>query len=167
MSDLATTLRSTAERYISAFKTLDADLFASLQSPKEYKHTFGPASVNPPPPQDGARFAQHIRDLQGIMKGFPVRARSTWVNEAQRQVIFHATSETWFRDEYKDSDDAEWLYHGEYVFVLDMDETGQKITKVFEFLDSKGTEELRGLMKRARAKEAEVKGKDVSKTSFE
>ncbi|KAJ9644416.1 uncharacterized protein PV06_06347 [Exophiala oligosperma] len=167
MSDLATTLRTTAGRYISAFETLDADLFASLQSPKEYRHTFGPASVNPPGPQDGAHFAQHIRDLQGIMRGFPVYAQSTWVNEPQRQVIVHATSETWFRDEYKDSGDAEWLYHGEYIFFLDMDETGQKITKVFEFLDSKGTEVLRGLMKRARANEAKAKGREVSKTSFE
>ncbi|KAL6251797.1 hypothetical protein RBB50_002007 [Rhinocladiella similis] len=167
MSDLATTLRTTAERYISAFETLDADLFASLQSPVEYTHTFHPASVNPPPPQDGAHFAQHIRDLKGIMRGFPVYAQSIWVNEAQRQVIFHATSETWFRDEYKDSDDAEWLYHGEYIFALDMDETGQKITKVFEFLDSKGTDALRGLMKRARENEVKVKGQEVSKTSFE
>lgn len=53
-----------------------------------------------------------------------------------------------------------------HLFLV-MDETGQKITKVFEFLDSKGTEVLRGLMKRARANEAKAKGREVSKTSFE
>ncbi|KAJ9499943.1 hypothetical protein LTR99_008611 [Exophiala xenobiotica] len=165
----ASTLRTTAERYISAFETLDSDLFRSLQSPRTYSHTFGPASASPPPPQDGAHFAQHIADLRGIMRGFPVYTQAMYVNEAARQVVVHATSETWFRDEVKDTEmpESDWLYHGEYIFILDMDESGEKITKVFEFLDSKGTDALRQLMKRARANQAKFKDKEIRKTSWE
>jgi hypothetical protein len=36
-----------------------------------------------------------------------------------------------------------------------MDETGQKVDRVIEFVDSKGTERLRGLMMRARANKAQ------------
>ncbi len=165
----ASTLRTTAERYISAFETLDSDLFLSLQSPSAYSHTFGPASASPPPPQDGEHFAQHIADLRGIMRGFPVYTQQMYVNEAARQVVLHATSETWFHDEIKDNDipESDWLYHGEYIFILDMDDSGEKITRVFEFLDSKGTDALRQLMKRARANEAKLKNKEVRKTSWE
>ena len=47
----------------------------------------------------------------------------------------------------------DWRYEGEYVFILDFveDERGeQKARRILEFLDSKGTERVRGLMKRAR-----------------
>jgi hypothetical protein len=126
-------------------------------------------SASPPPPKDGAHFVQHIADLRGIMRGFPVYTQAMYVNEAARQVVVHATSEPWFHDEVKDNEmpESDWLYHGEYIFILDMDESGEKITKVFEFLDSKGTDALRQLMKRARANEAKLKDKEVRKTSWE
>jgi hypothetical protein len=38
---------------------------------------------------------------------------------------------------------------GEYIFMLDIDDQG-KIERVLEFLDSKETEKLRGLMIRAK-----------------
>jgi len=46
---------------------------------------------------------------------------------------------------------GEWVYEGEYVFMFWMDESGERIERTVEFLDSKGTEEvLRPLMVRAR-----------------
>lgn len=34
---------------------------------------------------------------------------------------------------------TEWVYKGEYIFLLAMDETGKKIIRIIEFLDSKAT----------------------------
>ena len=43
----------------------------------------------------------------------------------------------------------EWDYAGEYIFILNVNEAG-KIARILEFLDSKATERLRGLMTKAR-----------------
>ena len=58
-----------------------------------------------------------------------------------------------FRDDVKDAglSDEEWSYRGEYIFILTMDESQEKIIRVLEFVDSKGTDRLRELMARARA----------------
>lgn len=58
-----------------------------------------------------------------------------------------------FRDDVKDGglSDEEWSYRGEYIFIFTMDESQEKIIRVLEFVDSKGTDRLRGLMARARA----------------
>ncbi|KAF2627059.1 hypothetical protein BU25DRAFT_491575 [Macroventuria anomochaeta] len=56
-----------------------------------------------------------------------------------------------FRKEVVDGGKEEWEHTGEYIFVLDVNEEG-KIRRVLEFLDSKETERLRGLMGRARRK---------------
>lgn len=58
-----------------------------------------------------------------------------------------------FRDDVKDAglSDEEWGYRGEYIFIFTMDESQEKIIRVLEFVDSKGTDRLRVLMARARA----------------
>lgn len=58
-------------------------------------------------------------------------------------VIVWATGRPQFRDELKDYEEfskEQWNYVGEFVFMLTMDETGEKIVKVNEFIDSKGTD---------------------------
>jgi uncharacterized radical SAM superfamily Fe-S cluster-containing enzyme len=50
-----------------------------------------------------------------------------------------------------------WRYKGEYMFMLWMDESGEKVVRVVEFLDSKGTADvLMPLMRRARENRAEM-----------
>jgi hypothetical protein len=42
------------------------------------------------------------------------------------------------------------VYEGEYILILSMDKTGEKIIRTIEFLDSKRTDDkLRPLMQRA------------------
>lgn len=60
-----------------------------------------------------------------------------------------ATGTPEFKKEVMDGEREGWEYTGEYIFILDVDEEG-KIVRVVEFLDSKGTERLRGLVERAR-----------------
>lgn len=86
-------------------------------------------------------------------------------DEQQNRVIVWAESEAFFKQELKDegSSDEEWTYKGEYMFVFSMDESGRKIKRIMEFLDSKAAEHARNLVKRATAnlrRREEVKKKE-------
>lgn len=152
-------LHTTATQFLAAFETLDADTFTSLQA-SNYTHVFAPASAGLPGQLDGPQFAHHIEHLRDILRGFPVKAKEVFDNETRNQVTVWATNETWFRDEVKDdgATEEEWLFHGEYIFVLNMDSSGEKIERVLEFLDSKGTDVLRGIMGRAMKNHAKSTG---------
>ncbi|KAJ7927988.1 hypothetical protein B0H13DRAFT_2653171 [Mycena leptocephala] len=121
-----------------------------LQS-ENYRLEFAPASLNPPAPLTREQFAAHLGHLRNIMSSFPVRAKKSWANPSLNQVVVWADGETVFHAHVRDNEDEEeWKYVGEYMFVISMDESGEKIDHVLEFVDSKGTERLRGLMARAR-----------------
>jgi hypothetical protein len=73
-------------------------------------------------------------------------------DEQQNKVIVWATSQPIFHDELKDEGltEEEWTYKGEYMFILSMNESGDKVERVVEFVDSKGSERFLGLIQRAR-----------------
>ncbi|KAK7048620.1 hypothetical protein R3P38DRAFT_2870471 [Favolaschia claudopus] len=160
-SELTQKMLATASKYLEVFAALDTSVIASIQT-EDYLQEFAPASLNPPAPRTREHFTAHLRHLGGILQSFPVRAKKMWPNPSLRQVVVWAESETVFHEEFKDSEDEEeWRYRGEYVFFLDMDERGEKIRRVLEFVDSKGTERLRGLMARAWKKKAKVEGTEA------
>ena len=145
-------LHQTAKQFLDQFGTLDVQALESILA-DNYYHEFAPASINPPGPFDRPGFLNHHGTIRDIMIGFPVAAKEYIVSEASRQVTVWATAETVFRDEAKDGEvsEEEWRFKGEYVFMFTMDESGEKITRTIEFLDSKATaDKLMGLMKRAR-----------------
>jgi ketosteroid isomerase-like protein len=139
----------TAKRYIDAFRTLDGELFTSLKTP-DCEHLFAPKSLNMPVSNNNAEFADHMTSLRRVLRGFSVYIKELWANGSQ--ITVWATSETLFREEAMDTSIPQetWSFRGEYIFILEMNEKGDKIKRVVEFLDSKLTEELRELMKRAR-----------------
>ncbi|CAG9975611.1 unnamed protein product [Clonostachys byssicola] len=152
------TLLSTATAYFQVFNALDPDVISHIQS-DNYTHQFGPASLNMPT-RTKETFAAHLKYLAGVLESFTVSIKQAWVNPSLKQVTVWAVSETKFHDHVKDNDNAEeWKFHGEYIFILDMDETGEKVKHVFEFLDSKATEDLRLLAARAFKKKEEVENK--------
>lgn len=151
----------TAKKYIGNFATLDTQAIDSILA-ENYIHQFVPASINPPGPFDKQGLLEHHRGLAKVMTGFPVTAKEYSESESSNQVTVWATSQALFHDELKDYDDGispeEWVYQGEYVFLLSMDETGEKITRTVEFLDSKQTmDKLVPLIERAN-KNREKKG---------
>ncbi|KAL9083962.1 MAG: hypothetical protein Q9165_008305 [Trypethelium subeluteriae] len=94
----------------------------------------------------------HIGRLRNVLSGFPVTVKEYIESEGSNQVTVWATAQPSFRDDVKDNEipQQDWVYQGEYVFMLTMDETGEKITRTVEFLDSKATDgELGPLMRRA------------------
>lgn len=143
----------TAKKYIANFATLDTQAMASILA-ENYIHQFAPASINPPGPFDKQGLLEQHRGLAKVMTGFPMTAKEYYESESGNQVTVWATSQALFRDELKDYDDGispeDWVYHGEYVFLLSMDETGEKLIRGIEFLDSKQTvDKLLPLMERA------------------
>lgn len=142
----------TAKKYIGQFATLDVQALDSVLA-ENHAHQFAPASLNPPGPFDKRGMLEHLDRLRDVMTGFPVTAKEYIESESGNQVTVWATSQTIFREDVKDEgiSPEEWVYEGEYIFLLSMDETGEKIVRTVEFLDSKGTDDkLRALMKRAR-----------------
>ena len=145
-------LTQTALKFLSGFQSLSPDIFLAVLSPTAI-HEFAPASCSPPAPKTPTTLANHITTLKQVLAGFPVHPKEIFENEEKRQVTIWATSLAVFRDDVKDAglSDEEWGYRGEYIFIFTMDESQEKIIRVLEFVDSKGTDRLRVLMARARA----------------
>ena len=102
---------------------------------------------------DRKAMGDHIRKLREVISNFPVTAQEVIEDTEKNMVAVHATSQAhfheWLIDDGIPAED--WNYKGTYVFTFTMNEAGDKIRKVVEFVDSMGTERLSGLMKRARA----------------
>jgi hypothetical protein len=146
----------TAQKYISQFGTLDTSYLSTLLA-SDYHHTFAPSSIpSLPGPFNKSAFLTHHSHLGDVMTSFPVTGKEYIVNEAGNQVTVWATSEACFREDVMGGGEVEkWKYKGEYVFMLWMDESWEKVVRVVEVLDSKGTADvLMPLMRRARENRA-------------
>jgi hypothetical protein len=95
-------------------------------------------------------FVARFRRVGEVMSSFAVTVKQMWPNPSLRQVLVWASSETNFHRHLRDSDyDEEWRKPGEYMFLMTMNETGEEIVDVLEFVDSKATEDIVGLVARA------------------
>lgn len=148
---MSSTRYQTALQYIAAFETLSTETFLAIET-EDCHHTFAPSSLQIASFSTSAAFAAHITGLRKVLAAFPVFPKEVIENPTENQVLVWATSETRFHDAAKDSgvSEEEWRYKGEYMFVLWMDGSGERINRVVEFLDSEGSQRLRGLMARAK-----------------
>lgn len=139
----------TAKRFIESFGTLDGNEMTRLKT-SDCLHHFAPATLGINEPKSTEEFSNHLSTLRDVLAGFPVYIKELW--DKGNNVTIWATSETKFHEAAMDSGlpSTSWAFNGEYIFILEMNEAGDKITRVVEFLDSKATEELRALFKRAR-----------------
>lgn len=138
--------RETALAFLSAFENLDFEGNLLLRTP-DCTHIFRPSSQ--PPPINNSQFAAHIQKLKAVISRFPVWPKEVMEDEQQNQVIVWAEGDAFFKDELKDEGD--WSYRGEYVFIFTMDQSGEKIERVVEFLDNKAADRARELVRRATA----------------
>lgn len=156
---MPSTRYDTALRFVGAFESLSLSSLLACRTP-DCAHIFLPSSLFVRP-LDNTAFEAHISRLHGIIKTFPVTAKEIMEDEQQNRVIVWATSQPIFHDELKDEGltEEEWTYKGEYMFILSMNESGDKVERVVEFVDSKGSERFLGLIQRARTnKEKRDKG---------
>lgn len=158
----------TAKAYIGHFASLDPVLLASLLA-DNYTHIMAPASLGIREPLTKQGFLAHNANLRKVLSGFPVYPKKIVESESANSVVVWATSRTIFRQEAKvagereeekeEEEEEDWEYEGEYVFLLEMDESGEKVVRTMEFLDSKKTEEgIRPLVKKARERLAVEEG---------
>ncbi|KAI1011875.1 hypothetical protein LB503_004518 [Fusarium chuoi] len=143
------TLIATATAYIDVFRTLDTEALSRILS-DEYSHRFAPASANLPGSMDCYGLIARLNQVGEVMPSFTVTIRQMWPNPSLRQVLVGADSETNFHRQLRDSDDdEEWTKRGEYMFLMAMNESGEKIADVLEFVDSRATEEIVDMVGRA------------------
>jgi hypothetical protein len=137
--------------FLAAFEHLDVDAHLSLRSPT-CAHIFAPSSYSHSAPFSNIDFATHLFKLKRVIERFPVTAKEIMEDEQQNRIIIWATGEPTFFEELKDDglSKQEWVYKGEYVFILSMDKSGEKIERIVEFLDSKAATGARALVERAR-----------------
>ena len=143
-------LHHLASSFLRAFDTLSAKDHLALRAP-HCTHIFAPASLSIPPKSNN-EFSTHLtNNLVPLLARFPVTPKEIHAHTtiSGGQVTLWATGTPEFKKEVMDGEREGWEYTGEYIFILDVDEEG-KIVRVVEFLDSKGTERLRGLVERAR-----------------
>ncbi|KAF5986785.1 hypothetical protein FCOIX_1320 [Fusarium coicis] len=146
------TLTATAKTYIDVFRTLDTEALSCILS-DEYSHRFAPTSANLPGCMDHIGFAARFRRVGEVMSSFTVTVKQMWPNPSLRQVLVwvssRPTSTGILRDSDDDDDDEEWRKPRECMFLMTMNETGEEIVDVLEFVDSKATEYMVGLVARA------------------
>ncbi|KUJ09299.1 uncharacterized protein LY89DRAFT_690345 [Mollisia scopiformis] len=142
--------RETALAFLAAFETLDADAHLSLRT-QNCLNIFRPAAQ--PAPLANPEFGAHINRLKTVIERFPVWPKEVMEDEKQNRVIIWAEGELVIKKEFRDEglSEQQWIYRGEYMFVCSMDESGEKMERVVEFLDSKAAEQGRSLIRRARA----------------
>jgi hypothetical protein len=138
---------STALKYLEASNVLDLSAIMSLRS-ATCTHIFAPGER---PPVDNTTYEAGLHRFKDIIFGFPVTVKEVMEDEKLNRIIFWASGGVRWNPAAKDPglSEEEWNFKGEYMIVLSMDETGEKIERVLEFVDSKATEYLRTLMARA------------------
>ncbi|QSS59700.1 hypothetical protein I7I51_09136 [Histoplasma capsulatum] len=145
----------TAKKFIANFSTLSTETLEAILA-ENFVYQFAPASMNPPGPFDKKGLIQHISGIHAILSGIPVTAKEYVESESSNQVTVWATSQAIFREELKVEglSEAAWALEGELVFLLWMDETGAKLVKIVEFLDSQKMVTLLELVQRAKENKA-------------
>lgn len=143
--------RGTALAFIAAFEDLDIEKHLSLRA-TSCIHIFAPDTAITHEPFSNSAFEAHLTKLRAVIERFPVWPKEVMEDEHQNRVIIWARGQPTFRNEVRDEGLSadEWVYKGEYVFILSMDESGEKIERVVEFLDSKAVVQGRALVARAR-----------------
>jgi hypothetical protein len=150
---MESTRLATARKFMEHFATMDTALLRSVLSDTQFSHHFAPSSIGlPSSPSKAAYMAQHAA-MREITPGFPMKVSEYIDSESSSCVVALATSDIAFREELKGEGipAEEWTAKAEYIFLITLDETGEKVTKVVEFFDSKVVaEKVLVLMSKAR-----------------
>jgi len=146
---MASTRIETAKKYLSQYSSLNVtDLSSTLTD--TYIHHFAPASLKLPGPLDKRTTLDFLKGMDGFIKDSAPNIEECI--DGGNHVIIWARGSFKFSEDVRDEGlpEADWTYQGEYMFILFTSESGDKITKAIEFVDSKKTADtLMPLMKRA------------------
>lgn len=92
-----------------------------------------------------------MNELQASRATLKLDVKEIRAPEQSQMVMAHVGTSAWFPEEAKDDDEyVDWNYFGEFNFVFEMSEAGDRIRRVLDVLDSKNSEMLLVLADRAR-----------------
>ncbi|KAL4865723.1 hypothetical protein BDV12DRAFT_199908 [Aspergillus spectabilis] len=100
-----------------------------------------------PRPLTKESYLGFISSLGTLMSSFPFTVKEIIESEKDNKVVLWVISRAGWREGVKGDDGNEeegvgeegWNFEGEYVFILTMDESGERIRKFVEFMDSRAT----------------------------
>lgn len=142
---------ATAKKFISQFAALNAEALGSILA-DNYIHEFAPATGGHQGPNTRAELIMNTGNMGKILSSFPFKVEEYIESESRNEVTVYAKGGPVFRADVMDDGipKEEWAYQGEFIFLIFMDESGEKLVRCLEFRDSKATDEkLRPLVRRA------------------
>ena len=142
----------TAKAYLSTLATLDMTTLSGVLS-DEYTLTICPATLSLPA-MDKDAYISRMSSLRAVLVGLPVTYLDIIESESSNSVWIHGTAVPEWKKEAKgdgEEVEGEWDFKGEYVFMLWMDESGEKVVRCVEMVDSLGMGKMGGLFAKAMA----------------
>lgn len=150
---------ATAKKFISHYATLDEGILEAILA-DNYTHEYAPSSL-PHPPYDKKGLIDFLLSIKNMFKAYPMTIKEIIESESSNAVTVWTSSHMTFQDEVKDegTPEEEWQFNGEYMYLFYFNETGDKIVRTMEFLDSKAAaDKLLPLVAKAQANLASRSG---------
>ena len=117
--------RKTAEAVVAAFNNMDVDGIIARRSPGCRRH-FIPKSMGNSP-QDNATYRDSLRQLSGVFQNFSCTINDLLEDEQANRICLYLSAR---------GDTVVGEYVNEYMWLLDFDESGEKITCSKEYSDT-------------------------------
>ncbi|KAK4543483.1 hypothetical protein LTR36_005626 [Oleoguttula mirabilis] len=146
----ASTQRQTAEAVVGAFNRMDNEAIISHRSPDCIRYIL-PSSLGLKPTNND-QYKSQLDKLKLIFHNFCLTINDVVEDEKARRICMWLSAR---------ADTAAGEYINEYMWTLDFDETGTKITKVNEFVDTVVNRDFWPRLSEAmRAHQADRQGKE-------
>jgi hypothetical protein len=124
--------REAATGYLRAFETWDIDKVLSRYLTKTCTHQIAPASVGQAIGiLNNAQWATRVRSLKGIIKSCCFVVKEIVEDEPENKLVL------WVDGRITFSDEDVGVFNGEYMFILEFEEGGERVERVVEFVDSR------------------------------
>lgn len=117
--------RRTAEAVVAAFNNMDVNSIISHRSTECLRH-FIPKSLGFPP-QNNATYGNSLHQLHGVFRNFSCTINDLLEDKQANRICLYLTAR---------GDTMAGEYVNEYMWLLDFDESGEKITCSKEYSDT-------------------------------
>jgi hypothetical protein len=117
--------RQTADKLIVAFNRMDIPAIMSFRTPTCTRYLL-PQSMKLGP-QDNATYEKSLYSLKTVFQNFNLDVHEVVEDVKARKVVMWLSAR---------ADTAAGEYVNEYMWVLEFDESGEKVVKVKEFVDT-------------------------------
>ena len=117
--------RQTADKLIAAFNCMDIPAIMSFRTPTCIRHLL-PRSMKLTP-QDNAAYEKSLYSLKTVFQNFNLDVHEVVEDVEARKVVMWLSAR---------ADTAAGEYVNEYMWVLEFDESGEKVVEVKEFVDT-------------------------------